>query len=328
MTSRSHCSTPRPALARDVVAAGHVDDEQPVVDQVEREGRGEVVAAALDQDQVERPERCLQLVGRLDVERRDPRGWRCAGRRRSPRPSPAPGRSGRCASRARHPPWSTRSLVITARLVPRAMKRGISCSSSAVLPEPTGPPMPTRAAPGCGRFVGRWCRSSAVVLFRISAACTAAPAAPRFAGSQVISLPSTITSKVCGLTVMFGQASLCSMCALVSLRVPCAGRQRLAQPELALRHPQSIASLVDEVHATGACLAPPNAPHCGRISSGSQVISARGRVAHRRPDDEAALDHQLGLDAEEARPPQHDVGELAGLERADVLRRCRRCARR
>ena len=36
---------------------------------------------------------------------------------------------------------------MTASLVPRAAKRGMSCSSSAVLPEPTGPPMPTRAAP-------------------------------------------------------------------------------------------------------------------------------------------------------------------------------------
>src|SRR5882672_5829858 len=42
----------------------------------------------------------------------------------------------------------TRSLVTTAMLVPRLMKRGMSCSSSAVLPEPTGPPTPTRAAPG------------------------------------------------------------------------------------------------------------------------------------------------------------------------------------
>ena len=37
-------------------------------------------------------------------------------------------------------------------------------------------------------------------------------------------------------------------------------------------------------------------------------------------DDGAALDHHVGLDAEERRRPQHQVGELAGLHRADVLR--------
>ena len=42
----------------------------------------------------------------------------------------------------------TRSLVMTARFTPLARSRGINCSIRRVLPEPTGPPMPTRAAPG------------------------------------------------------------------------------------------------------------------------------------------------------------------------------------
>src|SRR5215472_5880594 len=41
-------------------------------------------------------------------------------------------------------------------------------------------------------------------------------------------------------------------------------------------------------------------------------------IAHRTPDDEAALDDNLGLDAEEGRPPNHHVGHLAVFERADV----------
>ena len=37
----------RPALARNIVAAGDIDDENPPIDQIEREGRGEIVAAGI-----------------------------------------------------------------------------------------------------------------------------------------------------------------------------------------------------------------------------------------------------------------------------------------
>src|SRR5581483_119365 len=63
-------------LARDVVSTGGIDDEQPVVDQVQRKGGGEVVATAFDQHQIERPELALQLIGCLDVQR-----WVLANRR-------------------------------------------------------------------------------------------------------------------------------------------------------------------------------------------------------------------------------------------------------
>ncbi len=42
------------------------------------------------------------------------------------------------------------------------------------------------------------------------------------------------------------------------------------------------------------------------------------RVAHRAPGDRAALDHQVRPHAEEGRLPQHQVGQLAGLDRADL----------
>ena len=107
----------RPApLARNVVAAGDVDHEQPIVDQVERKSRGEIVAAAFDQDQIECPETGLQLVGGLDVQRRilTDRGVRArAGLHCHAR---APGRSGRCACTRSASSLVTRSLVITARI--------------------------------------------------------------------------------------------------------------------------------------------------------------------------------------------------------------------
>ena len=40
-------------LARDVAAARDVDDEDPPVDEIEREGRGEVVAAGLEDEQLD-----------------------------------------------------------------------------------------------------------------------------------------------------------------------------------------------------------------------------------------------------------------------------------
>ena len=42
-------------------------------------------------------------------------------------------------------------------------------------------------------------------------------------------------------------------------------------------------------------------------------------VAHRRRGDDAAEQHHLGLHAEEGGVPQHEVGALAGFDRADVL---------
>ncbi len=45
----------------------------------------------------------------------------------------------------------------------------------------------------------------------------------------------------------------------------------------------------------------------------------RVRVAHRRPRDHAALDHRVRAHAEERRLPQHQVGELADLDRADLV---------
>ena len=65
-----------------------------------------------------------------------------------------------------------------------------------------------------------------------------------------------------------------------------------------------------------------------RLAEGAEhrpvVDRLRGRdrgvgVAHRRGGDGAHLDDQVGLDAEEGRRPQHQVGELADLDRADPL---------
>src|SRR4029078_4413906 len=41
------------ALARDVIAVGDVDHEQPVIDALEREGRSQIVAAAFDEHEIE-----------------------------------------------------------------------------------------------------------------------------------------------------------------------------------------------------------------------------------------------------------------------------------
>ena len=81
-TSRSLRVIPGPALARDVVAARHVDHEDLHVGERRAEDRGQVVAAALDQDEVERALGTLELGDRLEV-RRDvvaDRGVRAAAR--------------------------------------------------------------------------------------------------------------------------------------------------------------------------------------------------------------------------------------------------------
>ena len=91
----------------------------------------------------------------------------------------------------------------------------------------------------------------------------------------MITLPSIITSKVCGFTVMFGHASLCSMCALGQLARALGRQASLGQAELALhvgidRQPAST-------KFTDRCFfASPNAPHCGRMSKRLAGHQARG----------------------------------------------------
>ncbi len=137
-----------PAFARDIVAAGRIDDEQPIVDELEREGRGEIVAAGLDQHDIEirevrrqvaRPPECsrsgssrIAVCGQAPVSTASTR----AG-------SIKPDRLIRSASSC-----VTRSLATTPTSRSRAVITGIRRSTSAVLPEPTGPPMPMRATPG------------------------------------------------------------------------------------------------------------------------------------------------------------------------------------
>ena len=58
---------PRPALARNVVTARDVDHEDLRVDEPLGEGRGEVVPAGLDQDQIQRPDLVLQVLDRFEV---------------------------------------------------------------------------------------------------------------------------------------------------------------------------------------------------------------------------------------------------------------------
>jgi hypothetical protein len=64
----------------------------------------------------------------------------------------------------------TRSLVMTETDLPIISSSGISLSTSAVLPDPTGPPIPTRAAGPCGAVVSV-CVTE-LVLPLVIAACT------------------------------------------------------------------------------------------------------------------------------------------------------------
>ena len=83
-----------PAFARNIVAAGRIDDEQPIVDELERKGRGEIVAAGLDQHDIELWKSLDQSSRPPECSRSGPRGSRYADRRRSRRQGRGQDRSG------------------------------------------------------------------------------------------------------------------------------------------------------------------------------------------------------------------------------------------
>src|SRR5258708_24940947 len=61
---------PRSSFARNVVATGDVDHKHPPVDEIEREGRSEVVAARFEQDQLKAGKSRLKLIARRDIQGR------------------------------------------------------------------------------------------------------------------------------------------------------------------------------------------------------------------------------------------------------------------
>ncbi len=95
-------------------------------------------------------------------------------------------------------------------------------------------------------------------------------------------------------------------------RRACAGRSRSATPVLERRARH-------ERHAGGVPRAAERAEHRPVVHR-LRRRDRRVRIAHRRGDDEAALDDHGRLGAEERRPPQHQIGELADRDRPDLVR--------
>ena len=138
------------------------------------------------------------------------------------------------------------------------------------------------------------------------------------AGSERRTSPSAVTAYVSGSTVMTGSASFSFMSRLPSVRQP-----RTATSRLPTRYRLAMScverGLRDERERDRLRRAAERAehrPHEHRLRRRNRRV----RVAHLRPRDEAALDDHLRLDAEELRPPQHEVGELAGFDRSDLVR--------
>ena len=151
------------ALARHLVAAGHVDHEDLVVDEALAEGGGQVVAAALHQHQVERSQRAAPGPRPRPGWRRCRRGWRCAGSIRS-RPRGCARRAARRpGGGSRRPRWC-RCRWSRPRSRRRRRARG------------TGP----RRARSCRSPPGRRCRSAP----RAGGRGSAGRAGPRVRGSQ------------------------------------------------------------------------------------------------------------------------------------------------
>ena len=149
-TSRSARPMPGPALAGDVPAAGHVEHEDLRVDQRRGEGRGQVVAAGLDQHHVQRARsRARGPRRRAGSAVTSSRMAVCGQAPVSTAPDPL---------RVEHPgraqePGVLVGVDVVGDHADAAARRRVARHSSAiseVLPVPTGPATPSRRHAGVG----------------------------------------------------------------------------------------------------------------------------------------------------------------------------------
>ena len=137
---------PGPALARNLVAGRDVDHIEREIGELGAEGRGEIVAAALDENEIEIGKAAVHLGDRGEIDR----GVLADRRMRAAAGLDADDALGRERAGARQEFGvlfrvdvigdggevdSCRAALLQSR------------SISAVLPEPTGPPTPTRKGP-------------------------------------------------------------------------------------------------------------------------------------------------------------------------------------
>ena len=147
---------------------------------------------------------------------------------------------------------------------------------------------------------------------------SAGPSAARWPAARSTSSPSMRTANVSGSTSMSGSGVVRAAgrpCRATGCRRPAPAARRTSEPlgqpvvERGLRRPTPR----DSRGATAGA-----APNIGRGSTRLRGGDRGVGVAHRGPGDHAALDHDVRADAEERRVPQHEVGQLADLDRADL----------
>ena len=174
----------------------------------------------------------------------------------------------------------------------------------------------SRARPsGRGRRPGAASRRAGAAAASIRTGSSAGPSAGRTRARARPRRRRCVTVNVSGSTSMSGSASLSGMSALPSRRVSATGTSRAPYGE-PVGEPVLERGRRDEVHreSRGAAVA----PHIGRGSTGCGVGIEALASPICRPGDHAALEHQVRAHAEERRLPQHQVGELARLDRADL----------
>ena len=185
--------------------------------------------------------------------------------------------------------------------------------------QPAGVRVPAGRATGRRRAAEQ--RGAATIGIRTGS--SAGPSAARSTGSGSTTSPSMRTVNVSGSTSMRGQSRRCSGRSALPRRADVGdrrpARRRTAEP---VGQPASIAAGATNASAGRGRHRAVRAEHRPR----QDRLRRRDRgvgVAHLRPGDHAALDHQVRPDAEERRVPQHQVGELARPRPSRPRRRCR-----
>ena len=208
----------------------------------------------------------------------------------------------------------TRSLVITARSMPRACRCGISRSDQRRL---AGPDRTADADTG-GAMGAHSCRDMVhrSMYLRLSGTDLAGCAAQQLAvGADLEGLagrPRSAASRCC---------AACRV--LRSARTERMARSVLPRPSL----PTDVGLDRQLRHEGARPGAAAQRRSCPTSAAGS---SARCRSGCALPSPIAAqamkprLDHHPGLDAERGARPEHQVGQPARLQRADMRHRCRR----